>query len=188
MRATPVSPGRWQRPTGAGSSEAAGDTAAPSAPDGVVASAARLQPGGETPEGWGVWVGEGRTGLGQDWAGPTGQISRFQEAVPLPWACPLRPRTVGDRAPAGRAAWGSRETRSSGCFSCSWPPARGSSSLCSPRRGSRTRGPGPEPGRGCLKRPNREGPGDGQSAQPRALGLPSVPDSLGRLWLRPSAL
>lgn len=39
--------------------------------------------------------GEGRAGLGQGWAGWTGQSSGFQEAVPLPRACPLRPGDCG---------------------------------------------------------------------------------------------
>lgn len=114
-------------------------------------------------------AGPGRGGAGDARAGPgrAGQGGLLWEARPAP-----RARPIGRPGAAGGAAWGSCAAPSSGGCSCWRPSARGSSWPCSPRRGSRARGPRPEPGRGCRAAPNAEGAGDrppGRAAQgPRA--------------------
>lgn len=119
---------------------------------------------------------EGRAGRGRRGRRPPPGVQP-SSARPL-----LSPGDGDGRGARGRAAWGSRAAGSSGCCSCSRPPAPGSCSPCTPRRWSRTRGPAPEPGRGCGARPAGGDAGCGPSSpepQPGVGVAPSGPTASG---------
>lgn len=165
----PSARGRRQRRTGAGWSASRGATRPPpgpanAAPEGAASPGRRGAAGRGGAAGAGG--GQGRGGGGR--AAASGRPARPTRASLL------RPGRRQTGRPRARAAWGSRAAGSSGCCSCSRLPVRGSSSVCTPRQWRGTRGPGPEPGRGCGAVPPGGGAGDAQGTRGAPSPGPSV--------------